>query len=70
MSNRFEYLLKNSILAMTIYSTIYKHKKTENSYAIYTEDNKIKTIEEDKYNNEGKFIGIVDNGIFLPNDIV
>ena len=70
MSNRFEYLLKNSILAMTIYSTIYKHKKTENSYAIYFEDNKIKTIEEDNYKNEGKLIGIVDNGIFLPNDII
>ena len=70
MSNRFEYLLKNSILAMTIYSTIYKHKKTENSYAIYIEDEKIKTIEEDNYKNEGKLIGIVDNGIFLPNDII
>lgn len=69
MSNRFEYLLKNSILAMTIFSTIYKHKKTGNSYVIYSENNNVKTIEEEKYNNEGKFVGIVDNGIFLPNDI-
>ena len=69
MSGRFEYLLKNSILAMTIFSTIYKHKKTEESYVIYSENDIIKVIEEYKYNDEGHFIGIVDNGIFLPNNI-
>ena len=55
---------------MTVFSTIYKHKKTEESYVIYSEDNEIKTIEENKYNNQGKLIGVVDNGIFLPNNTI
>lgn len=70
MTNMFSYLIEKSDLAKLVFSYTYKNKKTGESYIIYRDGENYNATEENKYDNKENFVGVIDNGIFLPNNII